>query len=210
MSDSAVSSDPAGSPRNPSGRVFAAAVLRHPTMIGAIVPSSQGLGRLLSSGIDNTKPTTVVELGPGTGAVSHMIQRRIAPGSTHIAVELDAGLASYLRREFPPLTVLHGNAADLPALLASANVTHVDAIVCSLPWTLFPAAIQHKILRGICDSLQDTGCFTTFSYRHTVAMQGARRFRKLLDEYFDLVATSKTVWRNVPPAHVYLGRGPRR
>ena len=40
-------------------------------------------------------------------------------------------------------------------------------------------------------------------------MDGARRFRALLDEVFDEVLTTRTVWRNLPPAVSYVCRRPR-
>lgn len=178
-------------------------------MIGAIVPSSPSLGAVMSAGINPHRPATVVELGPGTGAVSVVIQDKLAPGSRHIVVELDPELAHYLRTEYPALEVVEGDAAGLADMLATRNIHGVDAIVCSLPWTLFPGPMQHRILRAICASLGPDGCFTTFSYTHTVAMKGARRFRSLLGEYFSVVATSKTVWKNIPPARVFLCRNPR-
>lgn len=60
--------------------VFLAAVLRRPGVVGAVVPSSRDLGELLATVVPRDGRPTVVELGPGTGAVSTMISRRLPPG----------------------------------------------------------------------------------------------------------------------------------
>jgi phospholipid N-methyltransferase len=54
-----------------------------------------------------------------------------------------------------------------------------------------------------------TGAFTTFAYLHGMSLAAARRFRRTLRETFDEVLVSATVWRNVPPAFVYVCRRPR-
>ena len=53
------------------------------------------------------------------------------------------------------------------------------------------------------------GVFTTFAYRHGMALAAARRFRRALHETFDEVLLTPTVWRNMPPAFVYVCRRPR-
>jgi phosphatidylethanolamine/phosphatidyl-N-methylethanolamine N-methyltransferase len=42
-----------------------------------------------------------------------------------------------------------------------------------------------------------------------MALGAARRFRQTLRGAFDEVLVSATVWRNVPPAFVYVCRRPR-
>jgi phosphatidylethanolamine/phosphatidyl-N-methylethanolamine N-methyltransferase len=89
-------------------------------------------------------------------------------------------------------------------------VESVEAVISGLPWSLFPAAAQRGILREVGKVLAPAGAFTTFAYVHALGMAGARQFRRRLDETFDEVVTSRTVWRNVPPARVYVCRRPRR
>ena len=53
------------------------------------------------------------------------------------------------------------------------------------------------------------GAFTTFAYRHGMALSAARRFRRALHATFAEVTLTPTVWRNMPPAFVYVCRRPR-
>jgi phosphatidylethanolamine/phosphatidyl-N-methylethanolamine N-methyltransferase len=190
-------------------RAFLAAALRRPATMGAIAPSSPRLGAVLASVVPSSGQPVVVELGPGTGAVSAVIAEKLPPGSRHLAVELDPTMVEFLRRTRPELEVVPGNAADLGKLLADRGVTSVDAIICGLPWALFDDATQTSLLAEISRAIGDTGAFTTFAYLHGMTLTAARRFRRTLRSTFDEVLVTATVWRNLPPAFVYVCRRPR-
>jgi len=198
---------PASDPRS-ARRAFLAAALRHPSSVGAVVPSSQRLAGVLASVVPREGRPVVVELGPGTGAVSAVIERRLPPGARHLAVELDSAMVAYLHRSLPALEVVQGDAAHLAALLAGRGVSRVDAVVCGLPWALFDASTQSAILGEVSRVIGATGAFTTFAYLHGMTFAAARRFRRTLRETFDEVVVTATVWRNVPPAFVYVCRRP--
>jgi phospholipid N-methyltransferase len=151
----------------------------------------------------------VVELGPGTGAVSALIAERLPAGGRHLAVELDPRMVEYLRASRPELEVVQGNAAHLRTLLAERDIERVDAVLCGLPWALFDDATQAELLAGISAAVGPTGAFTTFAYLHGMTLRAARRFRGSLRATFDEVLVSATVWRNLPPAFVYVCRRPR-
>jgi phosphatidylethanolamine/phosphatidyl-N-methylethanolamine N-methyltransferase len=176
--------------------------------MGAIAPSSPRLGAVLASVVPRTGEPVVVELGPGTGAVSTVIAEKLPPGARHLAVELDPDMVGYLRRTRPELEVVPGNAADLGALLAERGIASVDAVVCGLPWALFDDATQTALLAEISRVIGDHGAFTTFAYLHGMTLAAARRFRRTLRATFDEVLVTATVWRNLPPAFVYVCRRP--
>lgn len=191
-------------------RAFLAAALRRPATMGAVAPSSARLGAVLASVVPRTGEPVVVELGPGTGAVSAVIAEKLPVGARHLAVELDPAMVEYLRRTHPELDVVQGNAADLGKLLAERGITRADAVICGLPWALFDDATQTALLGEISAAIGDHGAFTTFAYLHGMTLGAARRFRRRLRDTFDEVLVSATVWRNVPPAFVYVCRRPRQ
>lgn len=183
--------------------------LRRPGTVGAVAPSSAGLAELLATVVPSNTARAVVELGPGTGAVSDAIERRLPEGARHVAVEVDEQMAGHLRATRPRMEVLTGDAVDLSKLLAEAGLAEADAVVSGLPWALFPEDNQRRILEQVAGVLGDGGAFTTFGYLHARPMGSARRFRGLLRATFDEVIISSVVWRNVPPAWVYVCRRPR-
>lgn len=189
-------------------RAFLAAAIRRPATMGAVAPSSPRLAKVLASVVPREGSPVVVELGPGTGAVSVAVEHRIPPDGRHLAVELDPRMVEYLQRTRPQLEVLHGDARHLGKLLADNGVDHVDAVICGLPWALFDQATQQAVLGEVSRAIGATGAFTTFAYLHGMTLTAARRFRRTLRESFDEVLVSATVWRNVPPAFVYVCRRP--
>jgi len=188
---------------------FLAATVRSPGQIGAVAPSSPQLAGLLASVVPAHGTPVVVELGPGTGSVSAAIDARLPEGARHLAVELDPRLAAFLRRTRPGVEVIDGDARELTGLLAERAAAEVDAVVGGLPWSLFGQQAQGEILAQVGAAIGRTGVFTTFAYTHTRVIPAARRFRELLAESFEEVQTSRTVWRNLPPAYAYVCRRPR-
>nr|WP_300009084.1 methyltransferase domain-containing protein [Pseudonocardia sp.] len=178
--------------------------------MGAVAPSSRRLASVLASIVPRDGAPVVVELGPGTGAVSAVIAGRLPTGARHLAVELDPDMVSYLNRTLPALEVVPGDARDLGRILTERGLDRADAVICGLPWALFPDEVQADVLGEVARAIGDTGAFTTFAYLQGMALPAARRFRATLRARFDEVLVSATVWRNVPPAFVYVCRRPRR
>jgi phospholipid N-methyltransferase len=192
-------------------RAFLAAALREPAMIGGIAPSMSALGRAVAAPVTEfppERPPVVVELGPGTGVISTVIRERLPRGARQVAVELHPGMVDYLHRELPWLEVLSGDAAELPALLEPLGITSADVVVSGLPWSLFDAERQDRMLAAMTEVLAPDGVFSAFGYLHAVGRASAKRFRALLHQEFAEVTTA-SVWRNLLPARVYDCRGLR-
>jgi phospholipid N-methyltransferase len=188
--------------------VFLAAALRSPATVGAVAPSSSHLAARLAAVVPSIGDPVVLELGAGTGAVTSAIELRLCGRGRHLAVEIDAALANYLRAEHPDVEVLVGDAAEVDQLLAGHQVSAVDVVVSALPWSLIDVGAQRTIVTTTARSLRPGGCFTTFVGLHTLTMSRTRRFRALLDEVFDEVLPTRTIWRNLPPAVAYVCRRP--
>jgi phospholipid N-methyltransferase len=190
-------------------RTFARRAINNPTRVGAVAPSSPCLARVMATIVPTSGTPTVVELGPGTGALSTAVAHRLPKGSRHLAVELDSGMVAHLRETLPWLEVVEGDAVNLSGLLEQAEVQQVEAVISGLPWSLFSTDTQRDILREVGRVLAPGAAFTTLAYLHALGMSGARHFRERLDEAFDEVVTTRTVWRNVPPARLYVCRRPK-
>lgn len=195
-------------PRLTGNQLFVATAVRRPGLVGAIAPSSRRLAEVLASVVPTAGAPVVIELGPGTGVVTRAIRMRAPVGSRHVAVEADATLAADLRVHHPGVEVVCGDAVVLRRLLAERGIDGADVVVSGLPWSLFPPGKQAAILGQIRTVLAPTGVFTTFAYSHTRRLAGAQAFRRAIDDVFDEVLVSSTVWRNLPPAHTYVCRRP--
>lgn len=153
--------------------------------------------------LDVERAETVVELGPGTGAFTRAILETIPSEALFFAVEANEGFAGKLSERFPDTEIVHGSAEHLKSYLQNHGREYADEILCGLPWASFSTALQTRILRGVVDALCPGGQFSTFAYIHAAWFRTAKRFRRLLETEFSSVTTTKTVWRNLPPAFVY-------
>lgn len=191
-------------------RTLLGAFWRDPARLGALVPTSRALSRRLSSVVPATGQPVVVELGAGTGPVSLAVRDRLPPAGRQLAVEVDPDLVVHLRRTKPWLDVVEADAAQLRTLLAERGLTRADAVVSTLPWSLFDTGQQRLILDEVAAVLAPTGAFTTVAYLPSLPLAGARLFRRLLHDRFEEVVAGPVVWNNLPPAVTYVCRRSRR
>ncbi len=180
--------------------------LRHPGRVGALWPSSPSLCRMMVSWVGVEEAGLVVELGPGTGAITREIIRMLPETGKLVAVELDERLCLQLRRNFPRVEILHNSASRLVEILHERQLPAANAIISGLPWAVFPESLQREILGAVAGSLSPDGWFTTYAYLQGLMLPAGMRFRRLLGETFGEVLTSSVVWRNLPPAFVYRCR----
>lgn len=179
---------------------------KDPQATGAIAASSPGLARVITSEIGLETATTVVELGPGTGAFTGRIIKTIPTNATFFAVELNTEIVKAFQKRYPDVKIHTECATKLVELLKKENVESVDVVVSGLPWAAFPDQLQEDILGAVVESLAPGGVFTTFAYLQGLLLPAGKKFRKRLDDNFSSVAKSKTVWANLPPAFVYRCR----
>jgi len=90
----------------------------------------------MAAAVPGTGEPTVVELGPGTGAITAAIQRRLDGRGTHLAIERNPQWAALVQERFPGVRVVRGDVADLAGILADRDGP-ADAVVSGLPWAAY-------------------------------------------------------------------------
>jgi phosphatidylethanolamine/phosphatidyl-N-methylethanolamine N-methyltransferase len=186
--------------------LFLRQFVRSPRTVGAVLPSSSALAHAMLDPIDFTSARTVVEFGPGTGAFTREIARRLAPGCRYLGIELNGRFAAELARSFPDLRVVHGSVAELARILGEYGVPSVEVIVCGLPWATLPVSLQQSVFAAMDKALAPGGVFVTFGYLQALLLPRAWAFRRRLRHKFREFAHTRVVWRNVPPAFAYVCR----
>ena len=189
-------------------RAFLTRAIKQPATIGAVLPTSDQVAEAVAEVLPRTGKPTVLELGPGTGALSDAIHRHLPRGSLHVAVEVDSEMVRYLEAKKPWLRVMHGDAKDLVPLLESIGITQVDAVISSIPWTLLDQQQQQEVLSEAAAALSPQGVFTTVTYLTTLWRANTMAFIRTLRDTFEEVLPRSAVWRNLPPARVYVCRRP--
>ena len=130
------------------------------------------------AGPGNRIDSHVIELGPGTGAITRqLIRNGVEPGKP-TPIEIDAQLGGHLRRRFPDVDVVIGPAQDLAKLWKERNGDNVGAIVSTLPMRLFSKKLIYLVMKNSLNVLDEGGMFVQFTYRQTspVLHGWSRRF----------------------------------
>ena len=187
-------------PQHDSPLHFLGEFVRQPLKVGAILPSSKALSRVVVESCHIRPADTVVELGPGTGAFTGLILKRLSARGRLLAVELNPTHADILRRRYPKCEVVEDSAEHLTRHLDGELA---DCIVSGLAWGTMHPRLQNQILRAILRSLKPGGQLVAFAYVHAAWLPASRRFRQRLERHFKSVGTTPIVWRNLPPAFVF-------
>ena len=140
----------------------------------------------------------VIEIGAGTGAVTRALIERGVAQERLFAVELDPGLAAYLRQQFPLVNVLCGDAARLSELLPHGVRGCVSAVVSSLPLRNMKPEVRTAIVTAALKSLMPGGQLIQFTYRLRCPVP--------ITSVRVTVERVQRIWNNVPPATVWRFR----
>src|SRR6185312_7041355 len=87
--------------------------IEKPLHVGAVMPSSKNLARTMAQFVDPNASGPIVELGPGTGAITNaLIERGVDPAQL-VLVEYNPGFCALLRDRYPQAKVVQGDAYRL-------------------------------------------------------------------------------------------------
>lgn len=177
-----------------------------PSVTGAVASSSEDLATLIVGVADIPHMQSVVELGSGTGIFTEKILHRLNNSAVFFALEVNPYFVQETLQRCPAATVYQDSVSNLREHLDRHHVDRCDCIISSLPWAGFGNRKQETFLQTVVDVLKPEGKFLAFAYIHTLLMPSGRTFRTNLFEKFGKVVTTKTVWKNLPPAFVYACR----
>ncbi len=175
--------------------------LKNPMQVCSLFPSSPFVGRAMSWAIADRPASHVIELGPGTGAVTRQLLRSGLPRENLTVIEIDSHLGGHLRRTFPELDVVIAPAQDLAQIWRERNGPKVGAVVSTLPMRLFSRKLIRSILKNSLGVLARGGMFVQFTYRQNspVPEHIASGLGLSVNRY-------SRVWINLPPASIWVYR----
>ena len=180
---------------------FLQAFVKNPLKVGAIAPSSPELARKMIEGIKPDKNNIVLELGVGTGAITKHLQEVLPDDKSYLGIELDRELVKSLKRNYPALKIVRGNAVETFSIHQKTNLGKVGYVICCLPFVSMPNEVGEKVLLEI-DKLMRTGCmFRTFQYAHGYYMPSAIKLREFMRNRYGKAKRSQLIVKNVPPAY---------
>jgi phospholipid N-methyltransferase len=180
--------------------------LRSPRTVGALSPSSRALARAIASQLQPGHHRRIIELGPGTGALTCEIIGQLGPEDRLLAVDIDPAFVRQLQGRWPTLECVCGSAARLHEIAADHGMASADHIISGLPFATLPVEMTRQILTGVEQTLRPGGMFTTFQYTHAYPLSTSAAFRRQMTALMGAPPDRRLVVRNVPPCFVLTWR----
>ena len=179
---------------NADASVFFALWLQKPLRIAAVNPSGARLADALARCVDLARPGPILELGAGTGSLTQgLVRAGCLPGRI-LVLEREPALVAVLRREFPAMTLIEGDATRIGDYLAG-SVERLAGVVSSLPIKWFPIEAQYTGVRPWLDLLGP-----------------GSRFLQLTNAFSSPLAVDRLgiagreiarIWLNLPPTQIW-------
>lgn len=150
--------------------LFGRNFIKHPKMLGSLIPSSRFLVNKVLSEVDWPRARVFLEYGPGVGTFTTEILRQMRPDAVLIALETNADFVRFLRGKIHDdrLHVVHGSAADADRALSRLKLSHADYVISGIPYTTIPAEVREVILRKTHSVLHPNGAFLVYQFTRTV------------------------------------------
>ena len=185
---------------------------------GALLPSSPFLGRAMAVHLrERRRPARILEVGPGTGAITAEVIRRLQPGDQLDVVEINPRFVALLRRRLATdkRFLRHEHQVRVIHAPVQEVVGHevYDFILSSLPLNNFPPAIVREVFEVFQRLLVPGGTLSFYEYvfvRHLKSPFVERRERERLQHVGWILGSyvrrfqfdRERIYVNVPPAVV--------
>jgi len=177
--------------------LFASNFLRHPNMLGSIIPSSRFLVDQVLEPIEWGRAGVIVEYGPGVGTFTAEILRRMRSDAHLVAIETNRDFVRFLQKSWPDprLHVVHDSAAQVQAVLERLALPAPRYIISGIPLGSMPDPVRADIALKSRAALEPGGAFLVYQF--------TARALPTLERTFGEVRRS-VERRNFPPAQLFL------
>lgn len=177
--------------------LFASNFVRHPRMLGSIIPSSRFLIKQVLEPIAWDRARVIVEYGPGVGNITAEILRHMRPDSHVVAIETNRDFVQYLQSALPDprLHVVQGSAADVDTILQGLGLGAATYIISGIPFSTMPDTLRTAIVRKSRAVLEPGGAFLVYQFSSRVLPD--------LQRSFEVVKRGFQPF-NVLPAHLFV------
>jgi len=172
--------------------------IEKPLHMGAVMPSSKLLARTMAQYVDVESKGPVIELGPGTGAITNALIEHGVDQKRLVLVEYNPGFCALLRDRYPQAKIVQGDAYRLRETLWNVLSAPADAVVSGLPLVTKPMLTRVRLVRDAFAALAPGAPFVQFTY--SVVPPIPKSLPGVSTE------ASERIWMNLPPARVWVYR----
>jgi len=162
------------------------------------MPSGRLLARTMAQYVNADAEGPVIELGPGTGAITSALIDRGIDQRRLVLVEYNPSFCALLRDRYPHARIVQGDAYTLRDTLWNVLSAPATAVVSGLPLVTKPMLTRLKLIRDAFAALVPGAPFVQFTY--SVAPPIPKSLPGVSTE------ASERIWMNLPPARVWVYR----
>jgi phospholipid N-methyltransferase len=170
--------------------------VKHPAMIGSIIPSSNALVQSMLAPVDWSTTRLFVEYGPGVGTFTRPILEKMRPDAMLVAIDTNADFVRYLNGDIADhrFRAVHGSAVDVRSIIAEYGFSEADYILSGLPFSTLPEGVGPQIAEETHAALRPGGTFLVYQY--------SRFVQAVLSPSFSKIDTALE-WINIPPCRMF-------
>jgi len=169
-----------------------------PRAVGAVIPTSSVTARRMASVVRPASGLPVLETGPGTGVITRAILGRGVSPAQLYAVEYAPAFVRHLRRDYPGVNVVEGDAFDLDATLGEDRPRLFDCVISGIPLLNFPVARRVAYVEDLLDRVPEGRPVVQLTYGpRSPVPPGLGSYTV---SHFDFVL------RNIPPTQLWIYR----
>ena len=178
--------------------VFFKGFLKHPVMVGSIIPSSNRTINKMLAPVKWDECRLFVEYGPGVGTFCRPVLERLRRDGTLLVIDTNPDFIEYLRRTIRDsrFVAVHGSAADVEEIIRAHGHEHADYVLSGLPFSTLPDGIGPAIAAGTHRVLRQGGAFLVYQFNAKAGDFMAKHFTRI-DRGFE-------PW-NVLPCQLFWG-----
>ena len=178
--------------------VFFKGFVKHPVMVGSIIPSSDRTVKKMLAPVDWDNTKLFVEYGPGVGTFCQPVLDRMRPDATLLVIDLNPDFIDYLRKTIRDsrFIAVHGSAADVNEIIAQFGFKHADYVLSGLPFSTLPNNLGPVIAEATARAIRPGGAFLVYQFR--------ARARDFMAPHFTRIDNGFEAW-NVLPCHLFWG-----
>jgi phospholipid N-methyltransferase len=183
--------------RSPSPQwQFLRGFIKHPRMVGSIIPSSRILINKMLAPVDWANTRVFVEYGPGVGTFTRPILDLLGPDATLVTIDTNSDFTAFLKESIddPRLVAVTGSAAEVERILADRGLGKADYVLSGLPFSTLPPGVGQAIAKATAAVIRPGGAFLIYQFSPKV--------RDFIAPFFERIERGFE-WVNVPPATLF-------
>lgn len=169
-----------------------------PKAVGSIIPTSSVTAKRMASVTNPKSGLPVLEVGPGTGVITKAILKHGVKPADLYAVEYSHDFVVHLKRNYPGVNVIEGDAFDLDKTLGPKAGLTFDSVVSGVPLLNFPVAARVKYVEGLLDRIPQGRPIVQLTYGPKSPVPPG--LGDYAVERFDFII------RNIPPTTLWIYR----